>query len=67
MIRTILAFFGYVKVPKEVVELAMLIENGYKIMLKVFESEKVNSIDAKKLHEASKTLTKFLRSGRLLT
>ena len=61
--RTILAFFGYVKVPKEVVLLSMLIEESYcRASKKVPDSESLAT-----LYKSAKTITKFLRSGRLLT
>ena len=63
MIRTILAFFGYMKVPVEAVQLSELVTSFIR------EAEK-KSGQAEKLlpyFEASKTITKFLRSGRLLS
>lgn len=63
MIRTILAFFGYVKVPKEAVVLAMDLEEGYKRLSTKFPQ----NVFLKQLYETAKTITGWLRSGRLLS
>lgn len=60
--RTLLAFFGYMKVPKEAIQLSMLVEEGYRRI-----SKKLPNSEFSKLYESAKTITKFLRSGRLLT
>jgi len=63
MIRTPLAFFGYVKVPKEAVEISMIIQEAQRRLLKKIP----DSESAKTLYELSKTITNFLRSGRLVS
>jgi hypothetical protein len=60
MIRTILAFFGYVKVPKEAILLSMKIEETYRQL-----SKKLPAFIT--LYEAARSVTAFLRSGRLLS
>ena len=61
MIQTILAFFGYTKIPKEVIQLSMLVEEGYRKI-----SEKLPNSEFTKLHESAKKITWFLRSGKKL-
>ena len=61
MIRTILAFFGYVKIPKGAVMLSMRMELGFKIIY-----EKMPGEQSKILYDSAKAMTGFLRSGRLL-
>jgi len=61
MLRTILAFFGYVKIPKGAVVLSMRMELGFKIIY-----EKMPGEDSKILYDSAKAMTGFLRSGRLL-
>ena len=63
MIQTILAFFGYVKVPKEAVLLSMEIEENYRKILKDIPDNEVCSM----YHKSAQAITWFLRSGRLLT
>jgi len=63
MICTILAFFGYVKIPKVAVQLAMRNEDILEcIQMALPERSKKLSQHQK----GAKTLTEFLRSGRLL-
>ena len=62
MLRTILAFFGYVKIPKEAILLSMRMELGYKILYKETPGEQ-----SKILYDSAKAMTGFLRSGRLLS
>lgn len=71
--RTILAFFGYVKVPKEAIQMSMLIEDDFKDMIIVCSIEGERNPKFKQFAENLKvrqevvaTLTKFLRSGKLL-
>ena len=59
MIQTILAFFGYVKIPKEVVLLSMKLEDGYYNI-----SKEIPGFTP--LYNGAKTMTAFLRSGKLL-
>ena len=61
VIQTILAFCGYTRIPKEAVQLSMLVEEGYRRL-----SKKLPNSEFSKLHESAKTITWFLRSGRLL-
>lgn len=60
--RFILGWFGYIKVPKEAVELAMKVQQANKIVSDLMPA----SANAAQLYEMSKTITEFLRSGRLL-
>lgn len=74
MLRTILAFFGYVKVPKEAVEMSILLENDFRSITNIFWAQGEIKPKFKDLAQhlevrkkAIQTLTQFLRSGRLLT
>jgi len=63
MIRTILAFFGYVKIPKAAVQLAMKQEDVLECIQAALPER------SKKLSQhqrGARTLTQFLRSGRLI-
>ena len=62
MIRRILALFGYIKIPREAVELSMLLEDECKLMATVLQTSEIARV-----HEAAHTLTEFLRSGRLIS
>lgn len=73
MLRTILAFFGYVKVPVEAVQMSMCLEDDFKNMITICSLEGEKNSDFKKLAgcleiriKAIQILTEFLRSGRLL-
>jgi len=55
MIRLFFAYFGYIKVPKEAIQLSMIIENYF---------ENYSSPIHNYLLKGQKTLTNFLRSGR---
>ena len=61
--RTILAFFGYVQVPKAAVELSMRTEDALKSVRKLLLPETSAYLD--KALQGAETLTEFLRSGRL--
>ena len=62
MIRTILGFLGYSKIPTAAVQLSMINERAWSVMVEKHpESEEV-----KKLYEVAKAITEFLRSGRRL-
>jgi len=63
MIRTILAFCGYVKVPREAIRLSMEIEEGYKRLHNLVPENESAAL----LYKGSKTMTAFLRSGRLIS
>ena len=63
MFRTILAFCGYVKIPKEAVRLAMVIKHDALLM----HRKSPDNEHIQKIHEAAGALGEFLRSGRLLS
>ena len=63
MMRFILALFGYVKVPKAAVQISMEIEESYRRISKTFPEIE----NFKMLYKGSKTMTDFLRSGRLIS
>ena len=74
MIRTILAFFGYIKVPREAVQMSMLLEDDFKDLIDLFmdigEDAPTYKNLAKHLKDRKRgmeAMTAFLRSGRLLT
>lgn len=62
MFQTIMAFFGYVKIPKEAVELSMKLEREWKWL-----AERTGNAAANARLMAQETLTEFLRSGKLLS
>lgn len=73
MFQTILGFFGYVKVPKDAIEMCMCFEDDFKDLINLFLSVGEEAPTYKKLAEhlkerkrAMEVMTKFLRSGRLL-
>ena len=73
MIQTILAFFGYIKVPKEAIQLSMCLEDDFKNIIKIFLGLGEIYPDFKGLEKhlevrknAVKVMTQFLRSGKLL-
>lgn len=55
--KTILAFFGYVKVPAEVIQLAIIIKN---------QADKEQP-DMNRIKKAITALEQFLRSGRIIS
>jgi hypothetical protein len=63
--RLILAFFGYVKIPLEVVQLSIQQE---KILQEIADciTDTGDRVTFLRHLAAQKTLTKFFRSGRLL-
>ena len=65
MIRTVLAFFGYVKIPTEAVQISIVQEDFIKLVCKYLKTEETKKVGHKHL-ELQKTLTQFLRSGALL-
>ena len=74
MIRTILAFCGYVKVPVECIQMSMLLEDDFKDLIDLFldigedvPTYKKLAVHLKSRKRAMETMTAFLRSGRLLT
>lgn len=65
MIRFLLGWFGYTKVPKEAIELSMKQEDFFKKFMAVQETETGRNLLEMYL-KGQQTLTSFLRSGRLL-
>ena len=65
MIQTILGFFGYTKIPLAAVQLSLMQEGFLQKMLEHETSDKGREYLAKFLC-GQKTLTSFLRSGKLL-
>jgi hypothetical protein len=63
--KTLLSLFGYVKVPKEAVLLSIQLEDIFKQFISALESPESKK-DMLKCLNAQRTLTQFLRSGRLL-
>ena len=66
-IRFIMAEFGYVKIPREAVQLSMAQEEAFKLVIKAIESTGHESPAFRKALGAQRALTYFLRSGRLIT
>jgi len=69
MIQTIMAFFGYVRVPKEPVQLSILTEDCILELIRRVEviDKKGNFLVLlKEMHKVTRTLTSFLQSGRML-
>lgn len=76
MIQTILAYFGYAKIPRAAVQLAIINEDLITKHIEVLELTKISPlppIDLSRLIIAMKnhqrtchTLTTFLQSGRML-
>ena len=63
----ILAYFGYVKVPKEAIRICMLLEDDFKDLINLMTQIRPEFVDHLKVrYKAMKTLTNFLRSGKLL-
>lgn len=67
MIAIILRFFGYVKIPREAVQLSVEQEFLIEKWLKIVVDAKLNGWPEmfKVALDAQQTLTMFLRSGRL--
>ena len=63
--KLILAFFGYTKIPLELIQLSITNELIFEIMVESSEMEEIKDKLEQAL-EGQKTLTKFLRSGRKL-
>ena len=62
MFRLILGFFGYVKIPREAVQLSVRIEDTCRIV----EEEIPRTDLTEGIYKNAQTLTQFLRSGRML-
>lgn len=74
MIEIILAFFGYVKVPIQAVQLCMCLEDDFKDLIDLFMDIGEDAPTYKELAKQLKVrkrgmeaMTAFLRSGRLLS
>ena len=65
MIQTIMAFFGYAKIPVAVVQLSMMQEKFLETMRTIEPEPKGKEVIAKYL-DGQKTITKFLQSCRRL-
>lgn len=68
MISYIMAIFGYVKVPKEAIYLSLLQEGYFELWIRTIKDKDLPDLK-KELNLrllGQKTITKFLRSGRLL-
>jgi len=65
MIQTILSYFGYSKIPLAAVQLSMMQEGFFEKMLE-HETSEIGRGYLSKYLEGQKTLTGFLRSGKLL-
>jgi len=63
--KTILAFFGYVKIPIAVVMLSTMQETVFETMIKSEPSEK-GKLYLSRFLKGQRALTEFLRSGKLL-
>lgn len=66
MVGKILMFFGYVKIPLAAVQLSIMQEQALITMIAAFQKCGVESETLPEYLKAQKTLTAFLRSGRLL-
>jgi len=69
MIQTILGFLGYCKIPKEAIQLSMASENIIGMLFKqaIEKSCGQETIDYVEIAlNGQKTLTEFLRTGKLL-
>ena len=62
MLRTVLACFGYVKVPKEAVILSMRIEDGYRILA----NKMPFSENTQRLYRFASVIREFLQTGRMV-
>jgi len=65
MIKHIMALFGYVKIPLQVVQISIMQEEILKEIIDCLSSEK-DRLEFSKRLEAQKAMTNFLRTGRLL-
>ena len=62
MVKIILGFLGYSKIPVEAVQLSIINEDAWAVMVKNYP----NSTEINQLYKGAKTLTRFLKSGKLL-
>jgi len=63
--KTILAFFGYIKIPLAAVQLSIMQERFLEKMIE-HESSEIGKQYLQKFLVGQQVLTKFLRSGKLL-
>ena len=66
-IHRIMAFLGYVKIPREAVMLSIAQEEAFKKIVGAIERHGAKAEAYRKVLEAQKAFTMFLRSGRLIT
>ena len=64
-VQFILGWFGYCKIPLEVVQLSIEQENFFRQMISILEYPQSKELFSKYL-TGQEALTKFLRSGRKL-
>ena len=62
MIKAILGFLGYSKIPIEAVQLSMINEHAWSVMVEKYP----DAPETRKLYEGAKAMTEFLRSGKVL-
>ena len=65
-LQFILSLCGYTKIPREIVELSMLQEDAFRIIIRKLEKAGYECCGYKKSLEGQRTITAFLRSGKLL-
>lgn len=66
MFQTLLAFFGYVKVPKEAIQMCIYLEDEFKTLATVLGKENPTlKPHFEERYKVMHTLTQFLRTGRL--
>ncbi len=66
-IQLVMSYFGYVKIPVQVVQLSMAQEEAFKKIVTTIESTGHEAVAYRKVLAAQQALTAFLRSGRLIT
>lgn len=65
-IQFLFGWFGYAKIPMEVVQLSMCQEEAFRIIIKRLEENGCVAKGCRKALEAQRSITAFLRSGRVL-
>jgi hypothetical protein len=63
----IMSYFGYVKIPLEAIQLSMAQEDAFKKIVEAIEKNGHKAVAYRKVLEAQRAMTRFLRSGRLVT
>lgn len=66
-VHLFLAYFGYVKIPLEAVQLSMRQEEAFRILINALDETGHDCPNYRKALEGQKTLTAFLRSGRAIS